>query len=73
MWTYGGPTVRVRITRQPLGMIQGMVLNHYRPGEVYDLPPSLAECLVMEQYAILEMRDPQSRRWEGSEERRRRF
>ena len=49
--------MRVRITRQPLGMIQGMSLKHYRPGEVYELPPSLAEYLVMEQFAILEMRD----------------
>jgi hypothetical protein len=49
--------MRVRITRQPLGTVQGMSLKHYRPGEVYELPPSLAEYLVMEQFAILEMRD----------------
>ena len=55
-----------------MGVIQGMALHHYRPGEVYDLPPSLAECLVMEKYAIVEMRDQQSRRTEGIEERRRR-
>jgi hypothetical protein len=45
------------MTRQPLGTVQGMSLKHYRPGEVYELPPSLAEYLVMEQFAILEMRD----------------
>jgi hypothetical protein len=45
------------MTRQPLGTVQGMSLRHYRPGEVYELPPSLAEYLVMEQFAILEMRD----------------
>ena len=49
--------MRVRIKRQPLGVIQGMSLKHYRPGEVYELPPSLAEYLVMEDFAILEMRD----------------
>jgi hypothetical protein len=49
--------MRVRITRQPIGMVQGMSLNYYRPGEVYDLPPSLAEYLVMEKYAMVEMRD----------------
>ena len=49
--------MRVRITRQPLGVIQGMSLKHYRRGEVYELPPSLAEYLVMEDFAILEMRD----------------
>ena len=49
--------MRVRITRQPIGMVQGMSLNYYRAGEVYELPPSLAEYLVMEKYAIVEMRD----------------
>jgi hypothetical protein len=49
--------MRVRITRQPIGMVQGMSLNYYKPGEVYDLPPSLAEYLVMGKYAIVEMRD----------------
>ena len=51
--------MRVRITRQPLGVVQGMSLKHYRPGEVYELPPSLAEYLVMEDFAIFEMRDRQ--------------
>jgi hypothetical protein len=49
--------MRVKITRQPVGKVQGMSLNYYRPGEVYDLPPSLAEYLIMEKYAIVEMRD----------------
>ena len=49
--------MRVRITRQPLGIVQGMSLNYYRTGEVYELPTSLAEYLVMEDYAIVEMRD----------------
>ena len=40
-----------------MGMVQGVSLNYYRPGEVYELPPSLAEYLVMEDYAIVEMRD----------------
>ena len=35
--------MRVKITRQPIGMVQGMSLNYYRPGEIYDLPPSLAD------------------------------
>lgn len=51
--------MRVRITRQPLGVVQGMSLKHYRPGEVYELPPSLAEYLVVEDFAIFEMRDRQ--------------
>lgn len=49
--------MRVRITRQPLGAVQGVSLKHYRAGEVYELPPALAEYLVMERFAIFEMRD----------------
>ncbi len=48
--------MRVKITRRPYGFINGVSLSYYRPGVVYDLPPTLAEYLVMEDYAILEMR-----------------
>jgi hypothetical protein len=63
--------VRVRITRQPIGVIHGISLNYYRPGETYDLPQSLAEYLVMEEYAMIEMRD-RERQKPVIEERRRR-
>ena len=56
-----------------MGPIQGMSLNYYRLGEVYELPPSLAEVLVMEQYAIVEMRDPRGSATPVEEERRRRL
>ena len=49
--------MKVKITRQPRGMINGVSLKYYRLGEVYDLPPTLAEFLVMEDHAIIEMRD----------------
>ena len=49
--------MKVRITHQPRGLIHGVALSHYREGEVYDLPPSLAEYLVVEDYAMFEMRD----------------
>jgi len=62
--------MKVKITRQPIGMIQGMSLNYYRPGEVYDLPPSLAEYLVMEEYAIVEMRVREKQHARVAEERR---
>ena len=65
--------MKVRITRQPLGIDQGMSLHRFRVGEVYDLPPSLAEYLVMESYAIVEMRDRDKPPVPISEERRRRF
>ena len=64
--------MRVRITRQPLGIIQGVSLKHYRPGEVYELPPSLADYLVVEQYAIFEMRERDKPPVPIAEERRRR-
>ena len=62
--------MRVRITRQPSGIVQGMSLNYYRPGEVYELPTSLAEYLVMEDYAIVEMRDRTKQHEPIAEERR---
>jgi hypothetical protein len=49
--------MKVRITRQPTGVVHGMSLKYYRLGEVYELPAPLAEYLVMEKYAMLEMRD----------------
>ena len=49
--------MRVKIIRQPQGTVSGVTLRTYRPGEVYDIPPTLADYLVLEQYAILEMRD----------------
>jgi len=64
--------MKVKITRSPLGAIQGLSLNHYRIGEVYDLPPPLAEYLVMEHYAILEMRDQDKPPVPVEQERRRR-
>lgn len=49
--------MKVKITRRAYGVINGLSLSYYRPGEIYDLPSTLAEYLVMEDYAILEMRD----------------
>ena len=64
--------MKVRITRQPFGTVQGVSLKHYRLGEVYELPAALAEYLVMEEYAALEMRDREKARVPVAEERRRR-
>ena len=49
--------MRVRIVRQPYGTVSGISLRSYRPGEVYDIPAILAEYLVVEEFAIFEMRD----------------
>ena len=49
--------MRVRIIRQPHGSINGASLSSYREGEVYDIPPTLADYLVMQEFAMVEMRD----------------
>ena len=46
--------------RQPIGTVQGVALRYYRPGQVYDLPVTLASYLVAEKYAIVEMRSEQN-------------
>ena len=40
--------MKVRIIRQPTGTVTGISLKYYRPGEVYELPPTLADYLVAE-------------------------
>jgi hypothetical protein len=63
--------MKVRITRYAQGIVNGISLKHYRPGEVYDLPPAIAEYLVMEDYAILEMRNHDKPAVQVTVERRR--
>jgi hypothetical protein len=53
--------MRVRIIRQPQGTVSGVSLRSYRPGEVYDISSTLADYLILEEYAILEMRNRESR------------
>jgi hypothetical protein len=48
--------VLVRVIRQPLGTIDGVPLGRYRPGQTYDLAPSLADYLVLQGCALIEMR-----------------
>ena len=64
--------MRVRITRQPDTSVADVSLRNYRPGEVYDLPNNLAEYLVMEDYAIFEMRGSEQPSVPVLHERRRR-
>lgn len=52
--------MKVRVVRQPQGTVQGITLQAYHAGHVYDIAPSLAEFLIAEGYAILEMRREQS-------------
>ena len=46
----------MRITRQPSGSVDGVSVDCYRVGCVYDLAPVLAEYLVLHDFAELEMR-----------------
>ena len=49
----------MRIIQQPVGRVDGISLAHYRLGQIYELPPSIAEYLVMRGYGQIEMRREQ--------------
>ena len=46
----------VRIIKQPVGQVDGISLRLYHPGKTYDVPATLADYLVMQGYATIEMR-----------------
>jgi hypothetical protein len=61
----------IRIIRQPGGFVDGIALDQYRLGRRYDLPPSLAQYLVAQGFALLEMRHHvRSSRWRPSDRRK---
>jgi hypothetical protein len=64
--------VRVRITRELRGVVDGVALNRYHAGQAYEVSAELAEYLVAEGYASIEMRRRQRSRRNGSRDRRRR-
>lgn len=63
--------MRVRITRTPRGVVDGMALHYYHAGEAYDLSPELAEYLVAGGFALIEMRQHQRSSRPRSRDRRR--
>jgi hypothetical protein len=65
--------VKVRITREPAGVIDGVALHYYHAGETYEVPSVLAEYLVASGYGFVEMRQRQrsSRRRENDRRRSR--
>lgn len=64
--------VRVCITKRPTGIvIEGVNLKRLIPGECYDFSPSVAEYLVLNGYAIIEMRSDQRIHKAHKPERRR--
>ena len=62
----------VRITREPKGTVDGMSLHYYHAGETYDMETQLAEYLVAEGFASIEMRQRQRSNRARSTDRRRR-
>ncbi len=48
--------MKVRITRRPTGVVDGMSLHYYHFGQAYDVAPELAEYLVASGFASIEMR-----------------
>jgi hypothetical protein len=63
--------VRVRIIKEPVGSINGIALRQYRPSLVYDLPPTLANYLVISGFAIFEMRGDDQQALPAGVDRRR--
>jgi hypothetical protein len=48
--------VLVRIIKQPSEKIDGVRLDTYHVGQSYDVPPTLADYLVLQGFAVIEMR-----------------
>src|SRR5688572_7567438 len=64
--------VRVCITKRPTGIVvEGVNMTRLIPGECYDLSPSVAEYLVLNGYAVIEMRSDQRTHRPPKTERRR--
>lgn len=49
--------MRIKIIRQPKGIVDGMSMDHYQPGRVYDVATAVANYLVAERWAIFERRE----------------
>lgn len=52
----GSNYMQVRMVKQPSGFMDGVSLKSYRVGRCYDLPATLAGYLVVEGFAVIEMR-----------------
>jgi hypothetical protein len=63
--------MRVRITRAPRGVVDGMSLHYYHTGEAYEVSSDLAEYLVAAGFASIEMRQRQRSSRPRTHDRRR--
>ena len=64
--------MRIRIVKQPYGEIEGLSLDAYRVGQVYEVTTNLANYLVAEGFGVVEMRakDPHAANPTGIERRK---
>jgi hypothetical protein len=53
--------MKVKILKRTLGHADGVSLRHYRPNEIYEVPPNIANFLVAEGVALFEMRNLDAR------------
>ena len=63
--------MRIRIIRQPSGAVDGISLRDYDMGRRYDLPSSLAQYLMAQGFAFLDLRQSaRSTRWRLTDRRK---
>jgi hypothetical protein len=63
--------VKIIIIKKPTGILEGVALDHYRVGQVYDVPASLANYLVADRFAMFESRDASHQEARTPDRRRR--
>lgn len=64
--------MKIRIVKQPIGVVEGFALHYYRPGHIYDVAPTLANYLVAEGFAKFELRNSASGPGDAPERRKKR-
>ena len=64
--------MRVRIVKQPPNDFEGISLRLYRVGSVYEITPALANYLVAQGYAQIELRENRSTQLPPIERRKKR-
>jgi hypothetical protein len=60
----------VKILKQPSGRLDGMELKRYILGESYNVSPSVADYLVLNEFAIVDVRGQQRSHRQRPNERR---
>jgi hypothetical protein len=61
----------VKITKQPFGKVEGMELRRYLAGQRYNVSAAVAEYLMLNGFAVVEVRGRQRSARERPIERRR--